>query len=548
VLTNLVGNAVKFTDQGEIVVRAERVTEDGRGARGEPAGGSTTKNGEDYRIRFTVSDTGIGIPPNKLKAVFEAFTQADGTTTRKYGGTGLGLTISQRLVELMGGRIWAESEVGKGSAFHFEVRFQRARASVERSVVLPGDLKGLMVLVVDDNATNRRVLSETLRNWGAAPTCAESGPAALEELRRAAAAGTPYPLILLDAMMPDMDGFAVAEQIGRDPVLEGAVIMMLTSADRQGDAARCRDLGFAAYMIKPVKATELNRAITAALPSAPVPVAPVKAAAQSGVRVRPLNVLVAEDNLVNQRVVVRLLEKYGHAVTVAGDGRQALAALDRDRFDLILMDVQMPEMDGFEATKHIRQREGGHLIPVVAMTAHAMKGDRERCLAAGMDDYVSKPVQRDELVRVLTWAAGRACAGADTPAQAKEPVAVSEQTPPPVGLPPAVDRAAAIDRLGGDEELFAEVAAVFQSDAPKMLEEIRRAVSNGDAAWVKRSAHGLKGAAGYVGGKPAAEAAHALEMMGSSGDLSAAPRALETLNREIDRLTAALAGAPAPAN
>ena len=334
VLTNLVGNAVKFTDKGEIVVKAERVPE----------------AGEDYRIRFTVTDTGIGIPANKLKAVFDAFTQADGSTTRKYGGTGLGLTISQRLVELMGGRIWAESEVGKGSSFHFEIRFQRARASVERAVTIPADLKGLTVLVVDDNATNRRVLSETMRSWGALPTCVESGPEALDELRRAAAAGIPYPLLLLDAMMPDMDGFAVAEQIGREAAIASVTIIMLTSADRQGDAARCRDLGFAAYLIKPVKPTELNRAIMAALPSSPVPIGPVaREAAPSGIRIRPLQILVAEDNLVNQRVVLRLLEKYGHLVTLACDGQQALTALDRDKFDLVLMDVQMPEMDGFEA-------------------------------------------------------------------------------------------------------------------------------------------------------------------------------------------------------
>ena len=266
--------------------------------------------------------------------------------------------------------------------------------------------------------------------------------------------GAPFPLVLLDGMMPGMDGFTVAERIGREPALAGVAILMLTSADGHGDAARCRDLGVAAYMIKPVKPAELNRAIAAALrapgadPVGPRYVARTEHRPADAPPVRPLRVLLAEDNAVNQRVVVRLLEKFGHAVTVTGDGRQTLAALDAARFDVVLMDVQMPEMDGFEATRLIREREAGtgHRQPVVAMTAHAMKGDRERCLAAGMDDYVSKPVQRAELLRVLEWAAGLA------------PVAVSALTPPPraLVLAPALDRASAVERLGGDEGLFAK--------------------------------------------------------------------------------------------
>ena len=523
VLTNLVGNAIKFTDRGEVVVRCERADEPGAAVR----------------LRFRVTDTGIGIPANKLKAVFEPFTQADGSTTRKYGGTGLGLTICQRLVELMGGRVWAESEPGKGSTFSFEVRVERARGSVERAVEAPVDLEGVPVLIVDDNATNRRVLAETVRHWGARPTCTASGPEALDELRWAVANGTPFPLVLLDGMMPGMDGFTVAERIGREPALAGVAILMLTSADGHGDAARCRDLGVAAYMIKPVKPAELNRAIAAALhapgaaPVGPRYVARTEHRPADAPPVRPLRVLLAEDNAVNQRVVVRLLEKFGHAVTVTGDGRLTLAALDAARFDVVLMDVQMPEMDGFEATRLIREREAGtgHRQPVVAMTAHAMKGDRERCLAAGMDDYVSKPVQRAELLRVLEWAAGLA------------PVAVSAPTPPPraLALAPALDRASAVERLGGDEGLFAEVASLFQTDSRTLLGDIRRAVASGDAACVHRAAHGLKGAAGYVGGQPTADAAAALERIGAAGDLADAPPALAALTQEVERLTTALA-------
>jgi PAS domain S-box-containing protein len=525
VLTNLVGNAVKFTERGEVVVRCERVPE----------------AGDAIRLRFAVADTGIGIPPNKLQAVFEPFTQADGSTTRKYGGTGLGLTICQRLVELMGGRIWAESTPGTGSTFFFEIKLERARGSVERAVEVPTDLTGLPILIVDDNATNRRVLAEMVRHWGAAPTCAASGPEGIDELRWAAARGMPFPVVLLDGMMPGMDGFMVAERIGRDPALTGPAVLMLTSADRQGDAARCRDLGVAAYLVKPVKPGELNRAIMSALQGSGAKAPTAKSGGQATASAAaeaagtPLRVLVAEDNLVNQRVVVRLLEKHGPAVTVVGDGRLALAALETNEFDVVLMDVQMPEMDGLEATRRIREREAGGAarMPVVAMTAHAMKGDRERCLAAGMDDYVSKPVQRDELFRVLREIADRVVA------KSRE-TTVSDATPPPRGHSSALDRVAAVARLGGDEELFAEVAAVFRGDAPKMVGELHQAVAAGDAAWVKRVAHGLKGAAGYVGGKPAADAAAALEAIGASDELATAPRALEELAREVERLMAAL--------
>ncbi|VTR98761.1 multi-sensor hybrid histidine kinase : Histidine kinase OS=Singulisphaera acidiphila (strain ATCC BAA-1392 / DSM 18658 / VKM B-2454 / MOB10) GN=Sinac_7402 PE=4 SV=1: PAS_3: HisKA: HATPase_c: Response_reg: Response_reg: Hpt [Gemmata massiliana] len=564
VLNNLVGNAIKFTETGEVLVRCERLAEPGDGVR----------------LRFNVTDTGIGIAPHKLKSVFEPFTQADGSTTRKYGGTGLGLTICQRLVELMGGRVGAESELGKGSTFFFDVRLERARGSIERVVEAPADLKGLSVLIVDDNATNRRVLAETVRHWGARPTCSASGPEGLDELRWAVANGTPFPLLLLDGMMPGMDGFTVAERIGRDPALAGTVVLMLTSADRQGDAARCRNLGVSSYLVKPVKPAELNRAIAAAMRGAgapgvsghdtkPVPkMAPARAPEGYSLRV-----LVAEDNPVNQRVISRLLDKFGHRVTLAADGRQALIALygagavvesrgDGDRpitgllpqnsdsdwaapFDVIFMDVQMPEMDGFEATGAIRAREvgTGRRMPIVAMTAHAMKGDRERCLAAGMDEYVSKPVQRTELLRVLDWAISLAPVAA-VPAPA--PVLVTESTPPPRGLPPAFDRAAALERLGGDEELFTEVAELFCADSQKFLDELQNAVTRGDAATVQRAAHGLKGASGYVGGTGTAEAAAVLEKIGASGDLAAAPGALTALSHEVVRLAAALSGTAEP--
>lgn len=510
VLTNLVGNAIKFTESGEVVVRASLIESQADG----------------FRLRFAVSDTGIGIPAEKLSAIFKPFTQADGSTTRRFGGSGLGLTISERLVTLMGGRIWAESTVGKGSTFQFEVQLQRARGSIERRVPLPMDLRGVRVLVVDDNATNRRVLEETLRNWGAAPTCVDSGPAALRELKQAVGQ-QPFAAVLLDAMMPEMDGFEVASRIADDPAIAGIPILLLTSADGQGDAMRSRRLGVSAYLVKPVKSNELNLALAAALPTATAPVvytAPVPAAAPSGPKLR---ILLAEDNPVNQRVAIRLLEKAGHEVTLANHGKEALDALEQAEFDLILMDVQMPQMDGFEATRAIREREAetGRHMPIVAMTAHAMKGDRERCLAAGMDDYLAKPVQRSELDRVLAWVAG-------LPAPTTKATALSE--------PAAFDRDAAIERLGGDEALFAEVAGLFLTDAPQQLEEIRLALAAQDAMTLRHAAHSLKGSAAYVGGTAASVAAHKLELLGAENDLRAAPDGLRTLEREVGRLTAAL--------
>jgi two-component system sensor histidine kinase/response regulator len=534
VLTNLVGNAIKFTEKGEVGVRAEQVPDpDGK-----------------LRIRFTVHDTGIGIPREKQAAIFDAFTQADGSTTRRYGGTGLGLTISSRLAALMGGRIWVESEVGKGSAFHFEICFERATGSITRRAARPlAEMQDIAVLVVDDNSTNRRVLEETLRHWQARPTCVDSGPAALAELRRAAAAGAPYPLILLDAMMPDMDGFTVAEYIAREPNLAGAAVMMLTSADRQGDAARCRSIGLAAYLVKPVKMVELQRIIAWVLEQDgaggnPVPskngtkkhITPVDT---SPVNTRSLRILLAEDNAVNQLVAVRLLKGFGHTVTVANHGGEALAAMEKEHFDLVFMDVQMPEMDGFEATRLIREKEAGtgRHTPIVAMTAHAMKGDRERCLAAGLDEYLSKPVQRDELLRMLAWAADSSAIEVTAKETPKKEVTANDEF---FESTPAFDRATAIARLGGDEDLFAEMAGLFRSEGLRMMEEIRLALTAGDPVSVQRVAHGLKGAAGYLGGSRTAEAAYRLELIGTSRDLSSAPEAFQRLEEEIDRLQTAL--------
>ncbi|MBI1818416.1 MAG: response regulator [Deltaproteobacteria bacterium] len=406
VLVNLVGNALKFTARGEVVVRVsiESAAQDAA------------------HLHFSVSDTGIGIPTDKLPRIFQPFEQADGSTTRRYGGTGLGLAISTRLVELMGGKIWAESEMGAGSTFHFTTSFGiSTQPRMERHPRSPAQLRGLPALVVDDNATNRRILYEMLSHWQMRPTAADGGVAAFTELKHAVALGTPFPLVLLDAQMPDMDGFALAEQIRHTPELAGATIMMLSSADLPGDAARCRALGIAAYLAKPLKQSELLAAILTVLgleAAAPHAADPARS---SVVENQPaLHILLAEDNAVNQRLVVRILEKRGHTVVVAANGLQAVAAAAREAFDIVLMDVQMPEMDGFEATAAIRaseQHTGAHL-PIIALTAHAMKGDDDRCLHAGMDGYVTKPINWDDLFAAIADARKRSisCARIDNAA------------------------------------------------------------------------------------------------------------------------------------
>ncbi|MDQ3070972.1 MAG: response regulator [Acidobacteriota bacterium] len=380
VLLNLLGNALKFTERGHVLLEIR----------------SAADGGAPTALHFTVRDTGIGIPASKHAAIFEAFSQADGSTTRRYGGTGLGLTISSTLVEMMGGRMWVESAEGAGSAFHFTAEFEASSAPAPTVPPLPLILP--RVLIVDDNAVNRRILQQQVSRWGMKPTLVTGGTEALVALSEAAAEGAPFGLVLLDSNMPEHDGFWVAGQIAARPALAGAMIMMLTSSGEYGDAARCRELRLPAYLTKPVSANDLRDAICRVL-QAPVRItAPAAAPDTPGDALAPaarsVHVLLAEDNAVNQVVARKLLTRRGHTVVVAANGREALAALEHATFGIVLMDVQMPEMGGIEATRAIRQNEfatGAHQR-IVAMTAHAMSGDRERCLEAGMDGYLSKPL------------------------------------------------------------------------------------------------------------------------------------------------------------
>jgi CheY-like chemotaxis protein len=492
-------------------------------------------------LHFEVRDTGIGIPPEKQEAIFAPFVQADGSTTRKYGGTGLGLAIAARLVELMGGRIWVESEPGRGSVFHFTARFAPSTAPADlANSPRTADLEGLRVLVVDDNDTNRRILEEMLGNWHMQPTAVASGPAALAEMYRSCAAGEPYPLVLLDALMPEMDGYTLAGLIKEQPQFAGATILMLSSAE--GAAARARELSIAACLTKPVKQSELYDAIRTALgtvgaseriePSGCVPVATGGLSASAGVLStggqaargnRRLRILLAEDNAVNQILVVRLLEKEGHQAAVAGNGKEVLDRVAKEHFDLVLMDVQMPEISGFEATAAIRQREHGtgRRLPIVAMTAHAMKGDRERCLEAGMDGYVAKPIQAGELFEVIERTVSAEPAGPDGP-------------------PGLIDWDRALKNAGGDRDILRDLVAVFLGACPEWLAKLGEAVGRQDAAGLRRLGHTIKGAMGLFGAQAAFAAAEGLETMGREGNLAAAGAACAVLEKELRGVQSAL--------
>ena len=515
ILINLVGNAIKFTDEGEVVVTVE--VEEG--------------SGDAAVLRFSVSDTGIGIEKSKVNRIFEAFQQADGSTTREYGGTGLGLTICSQLVSLMGGRIWVESEVGKGSTFRFTIKFGLHEDRHEEPLVLKsGLLEGTRILAVDDNATNRKILVEMLAHWRSRAEAASSGEEALKALRSASAAGDPFKLIVVDSRMPFMDGFALVEQIVADEKLAGIKIMMLTSAGNRGDAARCRRLGVAAYLYKPLKETDLIDAISAVYGMAE------EGAAESGLltrhslreRRRKLRILLAEDNHVNQMLATKLLEKRGYQVTVVGDGLKAVRAFESGEFDLILMDVQMPEMDGLAAAGAIRLRERktGEHIPIIAMTAHAMKGDRDNCLEAGMDEYIAKPIRASELYTTIDRLVSGQAAGRSRDAAAIEIKADDS----------GFDFIAALDSIDGDKGLFEELMGLFLEDYPQRLEEIEAALEKGDSDATERAAHTLKGAAGSLGLSRIQKRALQLEEQGRASDLVQAGKTLESLRAELEKL------------
>jgi PAS domain S-box-containing protein len=520
VLLNIVGNAVKFTDHGEVVVRV----------------GVERSEGGVATLRFEVSDTGIGIAASKQPQIFQAFTQADSSTTRRYGGTGLGLAIALRLVELMGGKLWLESTEGQGSTFFFTAVFETPQSSAARTSTEPKALDGLRVLVVDDNATSRRILEEMLGSWHMKPTAVADATSAVSLLQSAAGAGEPFDVLISDCQMPEVDGFMLAKRVRRERTLAKLPIVMLTSAGRAEEVARRQRADIDAFLTKPIKHSDLLDALAGIFGIATRHPITEPAVKRAGVRpLRPLHVLVAEDNPVNRRLVTTLLRKRGHVVKAVENGREAVDAIEVSGsapFDLVLMDIQMPEMGGFEAAQVIRDKEkdGRRRVPLVALTAHAMQGDRERCLAAGMDGYLSKPVEVDELIAAVERFGG----GGASSHSARQTVASADVV---------FDQRAALEYSGGDRRLLEEVIGIFRADYPKSLSRIDRALERRDGEALRLAAHGLKGAIATIGATAGRQAAAALEQAARAGDFDEAQGIRVRLHQEIERLEEALAAA-----
>jgi two-component system, sensor histidine kinase and response regulator len=519
VLLNVLGNAVKFTTEGEVVLRVT----------------IQSANESQVTLHFAVSDTGIGIPADKQRQIFQAFTQADSSTTRRYGGTGLGLAIALRLVELMGGQLWVESTAGHGSTFFFTATFGQAPARAEGARAKPRALEGLRVLVVDDNATNRRILEEMLASWHMSPVTVSDAASAVSFLRSATEGRHPFDVMISDGQMPEVDGFMLARRVRRERRLAKMPIVMLTSVGQSDDLMRRHKNDIDAFLTKPIKHSDLLEVLARIFGVSTRDGRTRPTAGRiSAMPARVLNLLVAEDNPVNRKLVTTLLRKRGHRVKAVENGREAVAAISAKRgsYDLVLMDLQMPEMSGFEAAHAIRDQEAGGTtrLPLVALTAHAMQGDRERCLAAGMDGYLSKPIDVDELISTVEGFGG---------------MTAPDQSQP--GAEPAVsdvfDERAALAYAGGDRRLLAEVIELFRSDYPSSQRQIDRAFRRRDSEALRMAAHRLKGAVATVGAPAGRQAAAELEQRARAGDFTGAERAYANLRTEIERLDEAFAAA-----
>ncbi len=517
ILMNLTGNSMKFTKKGEVTIRASLEKEDGA---------QTT-------VRFEIVDTGIGIPKDRMDRLFKSFSQVDSSTTRKYGGTGLGLTISKTLSEMMGGKIGVESVEGKGSTFWFTAIFEKQPRSSESEVLVPGDISGKRVLGVDDNKTKRLVLKEQLKSWDCHFDEASSGAEALDKLRKAAAEGHPFDIAILDMQMPEMDGETLGRKIKEDPDIKATILVMLTSIGQRGDAARMKEIGFSAYLTKPVKQSQLYDCLATVLG--------IKTAGKDGLsesivtrhsvaeaRAEKFQILLAEDNAMNQKVATNILKKMGHNVVVANNGKEAVEAVEKSEFDLVFMDGQMPVMDGLEAAKEIRKRErstGTH-IPIIALTAHAMKGDREKFLAVGMDDYITKPVKRDMFFEVIARVMKESNGAMSSE---KEVTEMAEQSLP-------IDMKEALEVMGDDMELLQECFDDFVRDSSEMLANIKEAIDVSNASSLDSTAHKFKGTLKYLAAHKGADIAYKLETMGKEGTLDHAEEAFQALSKECEGL------------
>ncbi len=516
ILMNLGGNAVKYTEKGEVVIQVELQEE----------------TSDRVNVLFSVTDTGIGIPDDNQTKIFESFTQVDGSTTRKYGGTGLGLSISKRLVELLNGQIGVESRLTQGSRFWFTVTLEKQKEVRTIPPSIPIDLHEKRMLVVDDNRTNRTILIKMLESFGCSPQAVESGAEALGILDNAAGQNKPFDLVLLDMRMPEMDGEQTLRAIKKDPRIKDVTVIVLTSVGVRGEVARLEALGCEGYLLKPAKQSQLFDTIITVLGQKketvkpePVPIVTRHFVAEQ--KLRQVRILVAEDNPMNQKLALALLTRAGYPAEAMDNGRMVIEALKKNPCDLIFMDVQMPEMDGFEATRIIREMEGeGKHTPIVAMTAHAMKGDRERCLKAGMDDYISKPIEPKEMFSAIEkWI---------KPTEKKEgtlPVNKSKKGDPTNDIPLEMENT--LKRFDGDKEFFNELMLEFLDTVPNQLQILNEAVKQGDAKLIERVAHGIKGAAGNLGAKNLADSALKLELLGRTGNLENAEKLIVELMDEM---------------
>jgi PAS domain S-box-containing protein len=513
IIVNLIGNAIKFTERGEVVLRV----------------GAETKSDDMVLLRFSITDTGIGIPPEKQKVIFDAFTQADNSTTREYGGTGLGLTICSQLIGLMGGKIWVESNPGLGSTFHFTARFKLDPTLQQTSRYARQELRGIRALIADSNATHRMILETLLNRWEMSTVTTASSQAAMEEIQHGITSGARFAVALVNASGSALDGFALAEKIMGLGSSGPAMIMMLSSSDQLAQAERCRALGIKLHITKPIRHSDLLDAMLTALGKGRLSDADADLPREQ-VSARPRRILLAEDHPVNQRLARKILEKWGHTVAVAGNGRKALEALARNNFDLVLMDVQMPEMNGLEAARTIRAQEkpGEARLPIIAMTAHAMKGDREQCLEAGMDAYITKPIDPDLLFRTIEGTKR------DTVLALPKPARGSFD---PEGL---------LRRAGGDWALAREVINMFLDDMPEVIEQMREAVAQRNCAVMQRAAHRLKGAAANLEARDLAKIAFEIEQAADEGkvsdeDIGHLEKAVDGLKRSLQNLMHSIA-------
>tara|TARA_R110002095_G_scaffold142965_1_gene123799 strand:- start:10305 stop:13715 length:3411 start_codon:yes stop_codon:yes gene_type:complete len=557
ILTNLAGNAIKFTEQGEVVVDVQLV-EPTLQQRGDSTGDQDVRDtslaiqpGQEVMLKFSVSDTGIGIASGDRQRIFAPFAQADASTTRQYSGTGLGLAICHELIGLMNGQMHLESELGQGSRFYFTIALTVSESDESETVreqATVDQLQGLPVLVVDDNQTNRMILEEMLTNWSMSPTPVESAQGAMQQLSVAVETQQSYPLVIVDALMPETDGFMLLEQAQKAGLLDTATILMLSSADHQIFYDRCEGLDISAFLEKPVSQSDLLDAIMTALKG---PQLEREIMTQINETKQTFHVLVAEDTLANQKVITAILKKRGHSCVIANNGREAIDCLRSKSFDIVLMDVQMPTMDGLQATAMIREQEehSQDHIPIIAMTAYAMRGDRDKCLAAGMDSYISKPIDAKKLIHLLEKYAMKSTkkrSAFDNPnkenSSEKDSVKARQITKANMSESekPVINMQAALRRVGDDLEILNDMVNYFLEDNSSLLQQVRAGAENGEFDEMIRAAHSLKGLCANFDAQDASNAAKTLEMMGQSNDHAVLNNAIVQLESELSRLTAAL--------